>query len=162
MTMGESDGDSADLEIRPNPVTKLMPLVVFAMAMIWGTMLSLIPGIPLLIRIATAAVIIWILSELYLTATRRLVVGDDAVDIELTRKKTRIPYADLDYVVVRAMHLGGTLSVTFVTRNPRLEIRTRTGLMSNEVLKTAPRLIRALIIRGVNVKVPGRPDLGTG
>jgi hypothetical protein len=34
--------------------------------------------------------------------------------------------------------------------------------MYDEVHKIAPRLIRALIIRGVDVRVPGRPDVGTG
>jgi hypothetical protein len=154
------DGDRPELEILPNPVIKVMPLALGIMAMGWGIMASAIPS--MLGRIAAWASIIGIISYLYLTTARRLVVSEDAVDIELTRKRARIPYSNIDHVTVRAMHLGGMLSVTFVVKAPPGTIRIRIGLTSDEVLKIAPRLIRALIIHGVDVRVPGRPDVGTG
>jgi len=51
--------------------------------------------------------------------------------------------------------------VTFVAKHPAAVIRTRTGLMPGDVRAIAPRLIRALIVHGVDVRVPGRPDAGT-
>ena len=156
--MGEVN--RAELEILPNPVSKLLPIALGIMAMLSGIGASRIPSI--VGRIAAWAIIIGILSDIYLASVRRLVVGEDAVDIELARKRTRIPYSNLDHVTVRAMPWGGTLSVNFVVKDPPAMIRTRTGLTSDEVLKTAPLLIRALIIHGVDVRVPGRPDVGTG
>lgn len=155
------DADPAPLVILPDPTIKLMPFVLGMMAMVWGSMASLIPGIHLFGRIALWALIVATIAYLYLTTVRRLVVGEDAVDIELSRKKARIPYAKLDYVTVRANPLGGALRVTFVTKDPAAVIRTRTPLMSNEVRKLAPLLVRALIIHGVAVSVPGRPDVST-
>ena len=158
--MGEANPD--EFEIRQNPVSKLLPLVLGMMTLIWGLMACFIPGIPMVGRIIAWALIISLVSDLYLTAARRLVVGEDGVDIELSRKTARIPYASLDQVTVRAVHLGGALHVRFVTKRPPGVIRARIGLTSDEVLKIAPQLIRALIIRGVDVRVPGRPDVGTG
>lgn len=149
------DADPAQLVILPDPTIKLMPFVLALMAMIWVGLASFIPDIPLLGRIAAVAVSIGFLTNTYLTTARRLVVGEDAVDIELTRKRVRIPYANLDHVVVRARPIGRRLSVVFVTRNPRSTITTQVSLMRNDVLRIAPRLIRALTIRGVAVEVPG-------
>jgi hypothetical protein len=156
--MGEID--RAELEILPNPVTKLRPLVLGMMAIVGGTAASLIPSI--VGRIAAWALLIGVISHLYLTAVRRLVVREDAVEIEFTRKTARIPYSNLDHVTVRAMHLAGLLNVVFVLKDRPGTIRAGIGLMSDEVLKTAPQLVRALIVRGVDVRVPGRPDVGTG
>ena len=138
-----------------------MPFVLVMMAIIWVGLASSIPDIPILVRIAAGVLSIGFLSRTYLTTVRRLVVGEDAVDIELTRKRVRVPHANLDHVTVRAQPLGRRLNVVFVTRNPRTAIRTSVPLMHNDVLRTAPRLIRALTIRGVAVEVPGRPDLST-
>jgi len=158
--MGEAN--RPELEILPNPLMKLMPFVLGMIAIVWGLMASLIPGIPVLGRIAAFAAIIGTISYLYLTTIRRLVVGEDAVDIELTRKRVRIPYSNLNYVTVRANHLGGALRLKLVLKAPPAAIRGRIGLMSDEVLTITPRLVRALIIHGVDVRVPGRPDVGTG
>jgi hypothetical protein len=150
--MGETD--RPELEILPNPLVKLMPLVLGMIAIVWGLMASLIPGIPVLGRIAAFAAIIGTISYLYLTMVRRLVVGDDSVEIELTRKTARIPYSNLDLVTVRANHLGGALRLKLVLKAPPAAIRCRIALTSDEVLKITPRLIRALIIHGVEVRVP--------
>lgn len=156
------EANRPELEILQNPIMKLMPLALGIIAISWGLMASLIPGISIVGRIAAFAVIIGTIPYVYLTTIRRLVVGEDAVDIELTRKKVRIPYSNLDYVTVRANHLGGALRLKLVMKAPPAAIRGRIGLMSDEVLTITPRLVRALIIHGVDVRVPGRPDVGTG
>jgi hypothetical protein len=114
--MGEAN--RPELEILPNPLMKLMPFVLGMIAIVWGLMASLIPGIPVLGRIATFAAIIGTISYLYLTMVRRLVVGDDSVEIELTRKTARIPYSNLDHVTVRANHLGGALRLKARVEGP--------------------------------------------
>ena len=76
--------------------------------------------------------------------------------------RSRVPYSNLDYVTVRANHLGGALRLKLVMKAPPAAISGRIGLMSDEVLTITPRLVRALIIHGVDVRVPGRPDVGTG
>ena len=162
MTIHESDEEvnRTGLEIKSNPLIKIMPLALGILAMSWGLMASAIPS--MVGRLAAWATIIVGILWIYLTTVRRLVVSDDGVNIELTRKRAYIPYSNLQYVTVRAMHLGGALGVKLVLRNPPRAISGRIALTSDEVLKAAPQLIRALMIHGVDVRVPGRPDVGTG
>ena len=155
-----SEANPAELEILPNPLMKLQPLALGMFAVFGGMAASLIPNI--VGRIAAGAFIIGMIAHIHLTTVRRLVVGDDAVNIELSRKRARIAYSNLEFVTVRAVPLRGVLIVNFAIKDPPTQITTRTGLMYDEVHKIAPRLIRALIIRGVDVRVPGRPDVGTG
>lgn len=116
-----------------------MPLALGIMAVGWGLMASLIPGLNIVGRVAAWAAIIGTLSYLHLTTVRRLVFGEEAVDVELTRRSVRIPCANLDHVTLRAMPLGATLYMTFVTKNPPAAIRTRTGLISGEMLGSPRR-----------------------
>ena len=120
--------DRPELKVLQNPIMKLMPLALGIIAIAWGLMASLIPGISVVGRIAAFAVIIGTIAYVYFTTIRRLVVGEDAVDIELTRKKVRIPYSNLDYMTVRANHLGGALRLKLVLKAPPAAIRGRIGL----------------------------------
>lgn len=145
------DTNSAELVILPDPTIKLMPFVLVFMGIVGVGLASVIPNIPLLGRIATGALLIGALLYEYVTTVWRLVVGEDAVDIQFTRKSVRIGYPDLDHVIVRARPFGRSLGAVFVTRHPRATIRTAIPLMSSDVRRIAPRLIRALTIRGVAV-----------
>jgi len=136
-----------------------MPLALGVLTFAAGGLASFVPGISIVVRLAVWAAIIAMVAEVYRTTVRRIVLRDDAVDVELSHKKARIPYASLDHVVVRAQRTS--LGVTFVVKHPAAVIRTRTGLMPGDVRAIAPRLIRALIVHGVDVRVPGRPDAGT-
>ena len=148
----------AEFVILPDPTVKLLPFVVVSMATIGLVLAVVIPDGHLLVRIAVAAVLVGLPVREYLTVVRRLVVGEEAVDIQLMQKRARVPYARLARVTVRARRTS--LVVVFETRNPRVVIRTTIPLIRGEVLRIAPRLIRALIVHGVTVEVPGRPDLG--
>ena len=149
--------NEAELVILPDPTIKLLPFVVVFMGMIGMGLAVAIPDVHFLARIAVAAALVGLPVHQYLTMARRLVVGEDAVDIQLMRKTVRIPYARLALVTVRVRPTS--LVVVFETRNPREVISTRTPLIRGETLRIAPRLIRALIVKGVAVEVPGRPDL---
>ena len=152
--------NGGELEIVANQLIKIMPLALGGVAFGWAVLASLIPN--MIGRIVAWVMIVCVISYLYLTTARRIVLTDDAVDLELMRKRARIPYATIDHVTVRASSLGGVLRVRFDMKDPPAVIRTRIGLMRDEVLEFAPLLIRALIIHGVDVRVPGRPDVGTG
>jgi hypothetical protein len=149
--------NEAELVILPDPTVKLLPFVLVLMATIGLCLAFFVPDGHFLVRIAVAAVMVGLPVHEYLTVVRRLVVGEDAVDIQLMRKTVRIPYARLALVTVRAWPTS--LVVVFETRNPQEVIRTSTPLIRGEVPRIAPRLIRALIVHGVAVEVPGRPDL---
>ena len=151
------DGGRAELVLSPDPTVKLLPLVLVAFATVGVGFAAGIPDVPFGARVAVAALFIGPPVYESLTIVRRLVVGDEAVDIQLVRKRVRIPYARIARVTVRAQY--SSLAVVFETQNPRSVIRTRTPLIRGEILRIAPRLIRALIVHGVAVDVPGRPDL---
>lgn len=157
--MSMDEPTPAELVIVPDPTVKLMPFALALMAIAWGILASAIPSV--LGRIVAWAAVIGSLSFVYLTTVRRLAFDDEGVDIELTRKRVRIPYEHLDSVTLRAMPLAATLHVTFVTKHPAATIRTRTGLISGEVRRVAPKILRMLAVHGVAVLVPGRPDLST-
>jgi len=117
---------------------------------IWGMLAT---SIPVLVgRIAAWALIIGIVSYLYLTTVRRLVLRDGGVDIELSRRKAFIPYSNLDHVIVRAQLVAGTLSVRFVTRDPPEAIRCRIGLVNDEIARIAPQLVEILEAHVVDVR----------
>jgi hypothetical protein len=153
-----ADPAPAAFEIRQDPTSKILPLVLGAIALIGGAAALEIPNV--VGRIVVWALVAAVIWHFYSTAGRRMVVGDETVDIEFFRRTARIPYSRLDYVVVNAVR--STLHVTFVTNHPRETIRAAIGLTHRDVLELAPRLIRALTIRGVPVRVPGRPDISTG
>jgi hypothetical protein len=135
-----------------------MPLVLGILAIVWAILASQIPS--MLGRIGAWAFILGVAAYRYVTTVRRLAIYGDSVEIELTRRKSRIPYSKLSYVIVRAQPLAGTLRAKFVIKDPPSVIRTRTALMYDEVVRVAPQLIEALIAHGVDVRVPGRPDVG--
>jgi hypothetical protein len=152
-----ADAGRPELEIRPDPTGENTPFFVGALTIVGGTVASLVPGPNIIVRVALWGAIIWIASELYRTSVRRMTFGDDAAEVEFFHRRVRMPYARLEHVIVKAQL--NQLRVTFVVRSPPAVIRTWTGLRWREALDVAPRLIRTLVIHGVSVRVPGRPDL---
>ena len=149
--------NDTELVILPDPTIKLLPFVVVGIVIVGMSLAFAIPDLHVLARIAVAALVVGLPVRHCLTMVRRLVVGEEDVDIQLMWKRVRVPYARLALVTVRAWRTS--LVVVFETRNPRMVIPTTIPLIRGEVLRIAPRLIRALIVHGVAVEVPGRPDL---
>jgi hypothetical protein len=152
--------NAGDVDIVASQLMKLMPIALGGVAFGWAILASLIPSMTL--RIVAWVTIGGVIAYLYLTTAGRIVVTDDAVELELMRKRTRIPYASIDHVTVRASPLGGAIRVRFDMKGSPAVIRTRIGLMRDEVLELAPQLIEALLAHGVDVRVPGRPDVRNG
>ena len=137
---------------------KMQPLGLGLMALVGGTAAIQIPS--LVGRIAVWASIAGAVSYVHLTTVRRLLVDDDGVDVDLPRRRGCIRYQHLDHVTVRAMRTG--IYLRLVMKAPPTVIGGRIGLASGEVPRVAPRLIRALRIQGVEVRVLGGSDAGAG
>jgi hypothetical protein len=117
------NGSRAELVLSPDPTVKLLPLVRVAIATIGVGFAAGIPDVHFAARVAVAALFIGPPVYESLTVVRRLVVGEEAVDIQLVRKRVCIPYARIARLTVRAQY--SSLAVVFELQNPRSVIALR-------------------------------------